>query len=142
MKDKIFFDTNIICYAFDSSEPSKRKTCEHLIEKVYKNEIPGVISNQVLVETYNTLTRKFEMPIGKTNEIMKSLTTSKHWYRINYTSDTLNRALDNSYRTKTPLLDMLIAETMKENFITEILTEDEKDFGRIPGIKVTNPFRQ
>ncbi len=140
MKDRVFFDTNIICYAFDSSEPSKRKICERLIERVYKEEICGAISNQVLVETYNALTRKFEMPVDKAKEIMKSLTTSEHWYRINYTSDTLDRALDSSNEVKVPFLDMLIAETMKENFIIDIITENEKDFNKIPGIRVTNPM--
>lgn len=141
MKDRIFFDTNILCYAFDSSNPSKRKICKQLIEKVYSNEISGVISNQVLVATYNTLTRKFGIPLDEVKEIMKSLVTSEHWHRIDYTSDTVNHAIDYSGRFNTPFLDMLIAETMKENFIIEILTENEKDFSRIPGIKVTNPFK-
>ncbi len=141
MKDKVFFDTNIICYAFDSSEPSKRKICEKLIESVYAEDVLGAISNQVLVETYNVLTRKFGIPLERTKEIMKSLTVSEHWYRINYTTNTINRAMDNSDRFQVPFLDLLIVETMKENFITEIITENERDFEKIPGIKVTNPFK-
>ena len=141
MKDKVFFDTNIICYAFDSSEPSKRKICEKLIESVYAEDVLGTISNQVLVETYNVLTRKFGIPLERAKEIMKSLTISEHWYRINYTTNTINRAMDNSDRFQVPFLDLLIVETMKENFITEIITENERDFEKIPGIKVTNPFK-
>lgn len=33
------------------------------------------------------------------------------------------------------------AQTMKENGITEIITENEADFHNIPGIKITNPFK-
>jgi len=141
MKDRVFFDTNIICYAFDSSEPSKRKVCERLIERVYKEEILGVISNQVLVETYNVLTRKFGISTTTTRDIMKSLTTSKNWYRINYNSNTVNRAIDDLERFQVSFLDLLIAETMKENLINEIITENVKDFEKISGIKAINPFK-
>lgn len=141
MKDRTFFDTNIICYAFDSKENSKRTICKKLIEKVYSEEISGSISNQVIVETFNVLTRKFEIPTDKVREIMKSLTVSDHWHRINYTSKTIDRALDNSSSLQVPFLDLLIGETMKENFIYEIITENEKDFEKLSGIKVINPFK-
>jgi predicted nucleic acid-binding protein len=38
-------------------------------------------------------------------------------------------------------LDALIAACMLENGIEIIVTENERDFKRIPGITVINPFR-
>jgi len=38
------------------------------------------------------------------------------------------------------LWDAVIAACMKENDITEIVTEDKEDFKKIPDIKVTMPF--
>lgn len=141
MKDELFFDTNILCYAYDATEPSKRKVCGKLVEQGLRGEIKGAVSNQVLVELFNACTRKLGVPTDQTNIIVKSLILSKYWRKIDYNHKTVDKALDNSELFRAPFLDVLITETMKENGITEIVTENEKDFGRIPGIKVTNPFK-
>ncbi len=142
MKDELFFDTNILCYAYDSTEPSKRKACEELVEQVFKGEVLGVISNQVLVELFNAYTRKLGVPQDKAIVIVKSLTVSENWRKIDYNHNTVDRALGRSEAFGAPFLDVLISETMKENGITEIITENERDFSRIPGIIVRNPFRR
>ena len=141
MIGKLFLDTNIVCYAFDTTEPAKRKVCEGIMDKVYNGEIRGVISNQVLTETYNTLTRKFKMPTVTARDIVKSLATTSHLHTINYTSHTVNQVLDDMGSIDVPFLDLLIAETMRENSITEIITENAKDFENIPWLKATNPFK-
>jgi predicted nucleic acid-binding protein len=141
MKDELFFDTNILCYAYDATEPSKRKVCEKLVEQGLRGEIKGVISNQVLVELFNACTRKLGVPTYQTNIIVKSLILSKHWRKIDYNYNTVDKALNNSELFRAPFLDVLMTETMKENGIVEIITENEKDFSRIPGIKVTNPLK-
>jgi predicted nucleic acid-binding protein len=141
MKDESFFDTNIICYAYDSNEPAKRKNAERLVEKVFNGELAGVVSNQVLVELFNALTKKFGVPKYTAAVIVKSLIVSDHWRKINYTHSTVYKALENSEANGAPFLDALISETMKENGITNLITENENDFKPIEGIKVKNPFR-
>src|SRR5271170_5313406 len=140
MRDELFFDTNILFYAYDATEPSKRRVCEKLVKQALKGEINGVVSNQVLVELFNACTRKLGVPVDQANIIVKSLIVSKHWRKIDYSSITVNRALGNSELFKTPFLDVLMSETMKENGITQIITENEKHLSRIPGIKIINPF--
>jgi predicted nucleic acid-binding protein len=141
MIDEIFFDTNIIHYAFDSSEPYKREKCEKLVEQVFHGEVRGVISNQILVELFNTLTRKLDVPYEKAETIVKTFIASEYWKKINYTHNTVDRALNESNLLKAPFLDVLIAETMKENGMSKIVTENEKDFRKIPGIGIINPFK-
>jgi predicted nucleic acid-binding protein len=141
MSDELFFDTNILCYAYDNSEPSKRAVCQRLVERALMGEIKGVISNQILVELFNACTRNLGVPLDQANIIVRSLIISKHWRKVDYDYNTVDKALNHSASFKTPFLDVLISETMKENGITTILTENEKDFCRIPGIKVINPFK-
>lgn len=141
MKDKLFFDTNIICYAFDLAEPVKRKTCKKLVERVFNGEISGVVSNQVLGEAFIAAVTKIKMPVDKAAIMVKSLIASDKWDKINYNYITIKHAVDNFEKSNAPFWDLLIAETMKENRITEIITENEKDFSKIPEIKVTNPFK-
>ena len=40
-----FFDSSVICYAYDLSEPSKRDTCLSLFEGAFDGQIKGIISN-------------------------------------------------------------------------------------------------
>ncbi len=42
----------------------------------------------------------------------------------------------------TPFWDALIAETMLENGVSTIYTENEKDFKKMRGINAINPFKQ
>lgn len=140
MRDKVFFDTNILYYTFDETEPEKKKVSEKLIEKVFNQEIIGVVSNQVLGELFNSSPR-LRIPLDKIKVLIKYLVASEKWYKINYTQYTVERAMNNFEKSKSPFWDLLIGETMKENGVTEIVTENEKDFEKIPGIKVTNPFK-
>lgn len=141
MIDEILFDTNILCYAFNDADLAKRKICEKFVEEVFDGKISGVVSNQILIEFFNASTRRLGFPLDESKKIVKSLIISERWRKINYSYDTINRAIDNSERLNVPFLDLLIAETMKENGITEIITENEKDFIHISGIKVINPFK-
>jgi predicted nucleic acid-binding protein len=140
MSDKMFFDTNILVYAYDASEPGKRKTCKKLIEKVYSGEIAGVVSNQILVEFFNALTRKFGVKQAEAKLMVRALATSDRWSKINYNCSTVEKVLNNHDFSVAPFLDALIAETMKENGVNTIVTENIKDFDKIIGIRVINPF--
>jgi predicted nucleic acid-binding protein len=141
MKDELFFDYNIICYAYDLTEPSKREAYLPLVEGVFEGSMKGIISNQVLVEIFNSFTRKLGVPSDKANLIVRSFILSKHWYKLDYNHKTVLRALENSRLFKAPFLDVLISETMKEKNISRIVTENAKDFSRIRGIIVINPFK-
>jgi predicted nucleic acid-binding protein len=130
-------------YAYDESEKEKRQIAEKLVESVFSGEAKGVISNQVLSELFYVLTEKINRTLSKevAAKITRKYVLSDKWEKLDYTSLTaLNAALSSSYYN-TPFWDALIAETMKENEIAQILTENEKDFKAIPGIKVINPFK-
>lgn len=141
MRDRLFFDTNIIYYAFDTSEPAKRKACEVLLEKVFTGDIIGVVSGQVLGELFNASITKLNIPLDRAQTIVQALIISDRWEKINYDQRTVLRAVSNFRGLKVPFWDLMIAETMKENGVAEIVTENRKDFDKIPGIKVLNPFK-
>jgi predicted nucleic acid-binding protein len=54
MTDRHFFDTNILIYAFDSSEPAKQQIAVNRIDAAVRNN-SGVISTQVLGEFFHSL---------------------------------------------------------------------------------------
>ena len=140
MKDESFYDTNILIYAYDLNEPRKRKLCKQIVKDVFSGKEVGAVSGQILVELYNSLTLKLAVPAGSASKIVESFILSNNWLKINYNENTIRAAIRSSLAFKSPFLDTLIAETMKEHALNTIITENEKDFIRMPGMKVVNPI--
>lgn len=141
MTDESFYDTNILFYSYDLNEPQKRKICRARIGRIFSGADRGYISNQILVELYNALTRKLGVKAGTSRVIVGSFISSPNWVKINYNHGTAKRALETSNAFKTSFLDTLIVETMKENGLNKIITENERDFKPIPGVQVINPMK-
>ncbi len=143
MQDNKFFDTSVLVYAFDKSDATKHTIALKLVQDVYAKSENGVISGQVLLELYNVLTRFVRDPFseGEARSIINDFFDGTGWMKINHDLSVARRAVDIAANHKAKIWDTLIAETMKENGITTIVTENEKDFKRIPGINVLNPFK-
>ena len=142
MNDEFFVDTNILVYAFDESEKPKRIIAKKIIEEVTKGNAIGFISNQVLAEFFVALTKKIENPLNKTDAeaIVNGFIDSVHWKKINYSDQTVSKAIETSIKTNSHFWDALIAEAMLENKIYVLLTENTKDF-KCEHIKTINPFK-
>jgi len=141
MKDTKFFDTNILCYAYGTQDPAKRRICKGLVERVFDGELDGVVSGQVLGEFFSAATGKWLMPVEEVRTVIRYIIASERWQKIDYTHKTVETVLQRLDASRAPFWDAMIAQTMKENGIQEIITENELDFARISGIKITNPFR-
>jgi predicted nucleic acid-binding protein len=57
-----FVDTNVLVYAHDTSAGSKRRAAKALLERLIE-ERSGVLSTQVLMEFFVTVTRKLPHPL-------------------------------------------------------------------------------
>ena len=102
----------------------------------------AVVSNQVLAEFFTVVTTKIEEPISTANAkiIVDGIIDSLHWKKINYTSKTVSKAIENSIKEKAVIWDSLIKETMLENNVYTIITENTKDFTSRQ-IVSKNPFK-
>ena len=136
------FDTNILVYAHDISENEKRNKGLHLMESVFAGEREGIVTNQILAELFHVLTgsMKKSIDVKKAQEIVNAIISSDSWKKINYSHKTVKRAVNYVEEFNLHFWDALISATMIENNIFTIYTENEKDFKKIPGIKVINPF--
>ena len=130
-------DTNILVYAFDNAEPSKRKICSELLHKIFEGKQTAVVTTQILAEFASAVTKKIEKPISKDDAkaIIGAILSSKNWKVINYKGSTILHALE----SKQPFWDSLIAQTLKEHNIQELITENVSDF-KNSGIKPVTPF--
>ncbi len=143
MPDNKFIDTSVLVYAFDKSEQAKHETASKLVRDMFERGEKGAISAQVLLELYNVLTRFISDPLSPADasSIVYKFFEAAGWIKLDYNTLIARRAVTIAAGRKTKIWDTLIAETMKENGIDTIITENEKDFKKIPGIKVINPFK-
>ena len=64
MSGKVFFDTNILVYANDSSDPRKQSAARGIIKEKLASQ-SAVISVQVLSEFWVTVTQKIKKPLAR-----------------------------------------------------------------------------
>lgn len=143
MTDEIFVDTNILVYAFDESEKPKRKKAKNIVKEITIGKIKGIVSNQILGELFVVLTKKIEKPVPQNQAqiIINGIIDSQNWKKITYTPNTISKAIETSIKEKTHFWDTVITETMLENKIYTLLTENTKDF-KNKKIEAINPFKQ
>ena len=130
-------DTNILVYAFDTAYAQKRKVCRTILQEVFEGKKQGVVTNQILAEFAYVVTRKIEKPLSK-NEvraIIASILNSSNWKVYNYKGDNVFHAI----LSEQSFWDALIVQTLKENNVPEIITENVKDFVGT-GINAKNPL--
>ncbi len=130
-------------YAYDISEKEKRQVCKSIVNAGFCGESEVAVSNQILAELFVVLTRKIEKPTSVENAktIIDGIIESDNWIKVDYTSETVRRAVLQAAKIKgAHFWDAIIAETMRENRIDEIYMENVRDFQRFPGIKAINPI--
>ena len=138
---RAFIDTNILVYSYEKDKPPKRNICLDLVLKCFRGEIQLVVSNQILAEFFHVITEKSKYPLSieEAKGLIQLIIASSNWIKVDYTISTVLRAIDIS--KSCGIWDALIDATMIENNISEIYTENEKDFGKIPWIEVINPLK-
>ena len=142
--DNRFFDTNVLVYAYTEPNSMKGRKAQRLLSDVFEGRVHAAVSNQILAELSNTLISKFGAHPDSVNVIMESIAINTNWLKLNYTVKTVMKcisALDSKGLQGNYFFDMLIAQTMKENGITTLVTENTKDFEGIEGITLVNPFK-
>jgi predicted nucleic acid-binding protein len=143
MRGDVFFDTNVIVYAFDETEPEKREIASKLLYEIFKGDEKGAVSNQVLLELFLVLTGKIKKMFTKemASNVVEYFILSENWEKIDYSHKTIQNALNLVEKHNVSMLDAVLISTALENNITTIFTEDEKEFSKVPGLKVVNPFK-
>ena len=134
-------DTNILVYAYDTSEGEKHTASRDLVRHLWIDG-GGVVCLQNLMEFFVVITRKVEKPVevDTAKTIVRDFIFSDKWTVIDRDADTLLTALDLVAKYGIHLWDAAIAASMMENDVAEIVTENAKDFGKIPALHVETLF--
>ena len=144
ISDKRLLDTNILVYAFDITERDKHIIAKDLLFDLFSKEQISFISIQSLSEFFVISTKKLPKPVDKkeARELIEKIIDSKNFRILKFNTNTVLSAIDSHIKYGASYWDALIAAVMQENMVNTIITENEKDFKKIPWLTVINPFKK
>jgi len=133
-----FFDTNVLLYLFDNSEPEKKARAQEIFDREVEAD-RVVLSTQVLQEFYVSVTRKLASPL--TPEVAEERV--RDFSRLplaRVDAPLILSAISRSQRMMLSFWDALIVEAALSAGASRLLTEDLQHGQEIEGLHVENPF--
>ncbi len=133
---RAFFDTNILVYLCDCSNPERQRVAKMLVEEVGSMQ-SGCISTQVVQEFYVTAVRKLKLePL-----IAKSLMESFLNLNVCQLSvEDIQKAVDGHILWQLSFWDALIIVAAAKSNCARLYTEDLNHGQVINGVRIVNPF--
>ena len=135
--DRVFLDSNVLIYLFDSSAAAKQKRAQALLQEFGASI---VISTQVLLEFYVNVTRKLAPPLSI--DAAESAVGEFSTLEVVVIEMPLVRAaITLSREHGLSLWDALIVESARARGCRRLLSEDLQHGREFGSMRVENPFR-
>lgn len=134
---RAFLDTNVVVYAYDRSEPEKRRRA---IEILGVGGPQLVVSTQVMAEFFVVVTRKLSPPLDL-DSAAAVVADLKEFEVITTDAQLVERSISTSREHQLSLWDALIVEAAVLGGCDVLYTEDLSEGATIRGVEVVNPFR-
>ena len=142
MADRDFFDTNVLIYAIDRSEPEKQSQARALLRSAVENGT-GVLSAQVLGEFFtistSTSPRHNRQPISRAEaeQVIERLSVL---HIVPLDLPLVQRAVSTCQRYQISYWDGLIIAAAERAGCARVFTEDLNDGQSYNGVVAFNPF--
>lgn len=135
-------ETNILVHAYVLLDRRKQPAAKALVFSIWQ-EGGGLTTMQNLCEFFHVATSKIEhpMPADQAGRIVKEILSSTKWHVLDRSVGTVIQAIELVTLHHTSFWDAMIAACMLEHGVSSIVTENERDFKKIPGLIVINPFK-
>lgn len=139
MKERIFLDTNVLVYLFDTDDPTKQRRVRDLLSSP-ELRAQVILSTQVLQEFYVSVTRKPATPLDLDTafQAVQDLTA---FPIVQIDPSLILLAIQRSSKAKVSFWDALIVEAALVAGATLLYSEDFQDGAVFGALRVTNPFR-
>lgn len=132
---RVFVDTNVLVYLFDSQQPGKQLRSAEVLASVRR----PVVSTQVLAEFYVTVTRKFRIPMSHA-EAVTAISRMQSWQVVAVDEETLNTALGLVAQFSMSFWDAQVAASAAAAGCDRLITEDLSGPEVILGVVRENPY--
>lgn len=129
-------DTNVLVYAYDAADPTKRDRAIAVLEHLYVAG-RGVL---VLGEFFVTVTRKLNPPLTPSEAERSIRNYRRSWPVLDLLPEDVSTAVRVVRQHKMAYWDALIWSTAKRAGLRAVLSEDFQDGRRLEGIHFLNPL--
>jgi predicted nucleic acid-binding protein len=138
MNDKVFLDTNILVYAYDTSHLEKQNIAQKILIDSIENET-GFISVQVIGEFFTVVTRKIQhrMPDLEAANIIEVFCIMNV---VEIDESLVRRALEGVITYHISYWDSLIIAAAERAGCKQVFSEDLNHNQLYYDIQVINPF--
>ena len=131
-----FLDTNLLVYCTDVTAPAKQERARALVSRLSAAG-EAVVSTQVLIELFHTLTRKQKMAPAAAQALTQAFTA---WPVIDSDLTLVNAAIEKSITHQLSIWDAMVVEAAQRAGARTLYSED-LSHGQIFGaVTVVNPF--
>lgn len=136
--DKIFLDTNIMVYAYDTSAGEKHALAKEIVSKLWATAT-GVLSTQVLQEFFVSVTKKVPKPLEVALE-KKIVRDFLKWEVVINDGESVLDAIDIHKKYHYSFWDSLIVEAALKSRCDVLYSEDLSHNQVVEVITIENPF--
>jgi predicted nucleic acid-binding protein len=136
MSDRVFLDTNILLYLFDTDSPEKQLRARALIEQ-YGFAEEAFISTQVVQEFYANVTRKLKVLEQRALAAAQQLC---RFPMVQVSISMILTAIEIAQRHRLSFWDSLIVQAATVAGCSMLLTEDLQHGSQIGNLRIENPF--
>lgn len=137
MKERVFFDTNVLLYADDADAGARRHIAQQHLEGALRDGT-AVLSTQVLQEYFVVSTRKLGVPAEMARQKIELLATMD---LIHVGLELILGAIDLHRLHGISFWDALIVKAASAAGCRRLLSEDLHHGQKLDGVLVENPFR-
>ncbi|MDZ7590638.1 MAG: PIN domain-containing protein [Rubrivivax sp.] len=131
-----FLDTNVLVYCTDARAPAKRERARTLVSRL-STQGEAVVSTQVLIELFHTLTRKQSLPPVAAQALVLACTA---WPVIDSDLALVSAALEGSIARQLSIWDAMVVEAALRAEAHTLYSEDFSHGQRFGSLTVVNPF--
>lgn len=139
MTARVFLDTNVLVYLFDSDSPQKQARAREILSR-HDESLSIVLSTQVLQEFYSAATRKLATPLPP-EEALEAVRRFARLEVVQLSPALILEAIAASLHSRISMRDALILEAASTAGCPRVLSEDLQHGWWSGASRVENPFR-
>lgn len=136
--ERTLVDTNILVYAHDGEDPTRRARARNLLADLW-DQRTGLVSTQVLQEFHAVATRRLTPPMTPA-EARQIIGTYAAWPVVGVDPELILAASTLSEQETISFWDALVVEAARRGGATILATEDLQTGRDFNGVRIMNPF--
>ena len=137
--ERVFFDTNIVVYCFDTLEPRKQTRAKDLLAHALNSKL-GVVSYQVVQEFCNVASKAKRLQLPQERILAYVNLVLQPMNQVGPGSALIESALKLRAEHSFSFYDSLIIASAQQAKCQVLYSEDMQHMQRVGNLQIVNPF--